>query len=41
MEVTEDATKRYIKSTGVFSGTELHLFVEVRRAHHVFRAVCA
>lgn len=33
VEVTEDAGKRLIKSTGVFSGTELHLFVEVRSLH--------
>ncbi|GFH26690.1 uncharacterized protein HaLaN_24879, partial [Haematococcus lacustris] len=27
-EVHEDGVKRYIRSTGIFSGTELHLFVE-------------
>lgn len=29
VDVTEDAGKRYIRSTGVFSGVELHLFLEV------------
>jgi hypothetical protein len=28
VDVTEDGGKRYIKSTGIFSGLELHMFME-------------
>lgn len=30
VEISEADLKRYIKTTGQFEGTELHLFLEVR-----------